>query len=467
MPSAFSLRKFCTVKTLLALSLCCGATLTGTALWLTSWFGGTPETDAYTTVAVEYGRAAETVSATGFVQARTMLPVGSELSGKIVEVNADYNQIVHEGDVLARLDQSLAKQHLKQGELAVEQARVAVKQAEASRDAAAKTVDRERQRSPEVRRQPDMDVVESQLRTAQVAVEAAQVRVRESEESRRQAELELRQTTIRVPTLSTSDSLSQQREGVGTLAPDGTELHQARSFIVLERKVSLNQQITPPASGSLFTLAGDLERMQVDAQVAEGDINKVMRGQRVEFTVSGNSDQEPTFAGKVEDIRLVPISDHGAVYYKVVIDVRNERNALTGDWYLRPGLTANVDILRRAHEGVWKVPAAALSVQLEVAPTAAAQAKLQRWQARADRTSWRPVWVLGADRKPWPLFVRVDNRPDEQSGIQETLATEVLEWDPEVASTLNSKDPATFPRVITSMPASKTNGLFNAPKIKF
>src|SRR4029077_20004490 len=102
--------------------------------------------------------------------------------------------------------------------------------------------------------------------------------------------------------------------------------------------------------------------------------------QRVEFTVSGNSDQEPTFAGKVEDIRLVPISDHGAVYYKVIIDVRNERNAATGDWHLRPGLTANVDILRRAHEGVWKLPAAALSFQLEGAPTAAAQAKLQRWQ---------------------------------------------------------------------------------------
>ena len=77
------------------------------------------------------------------------------------------------------------------------------------------------------------------------------------------------------------------------------------------------------------------------------------------------------------------------------------------------------------------------------------------------------MWVLGKDNKPWPIFVRVDNRPGEEPAIQETLATEVLEWDPEMAGNLNAKDPATFPHVITGMPASKASGLFNAPKIKF
>jgi HlyD family secretion protein len=455
------------VKTLLVLSVGFSATLTGAALWLSSCFSGMPAAEAYTTVAVEHGRAAETVSATGFVQAREVLPVGSELSGKVVEVLADYNQVVREGDVLARLDQSMAKQHLKQAELAVEQARVAVKQAEAARAAAETAADRERQRSPEVRRQPDVDVADSQLRTCEVVVEAARVKVRETEESQRRAELELRQTTIRVPTLSLGVSMSQPRDGVGTLAPDGAGTPKPRSFIVLERKVSLNQQITPPVSGSLFTLAFDLERMQVQAQVAEGDVNKVVRGQRVEFTVSGNSDDDRKFSGKVEDIRLVPISDHGAVYYKVIIDVHNERNPDTGDWYLRPGLTANVDILRRVHEGVWKLPGSALNFHLEGAPTPAAQAKLDRWQQRSDRGLWRPVWVLVADGKPWPIFVRVENRPGEQAPIQETLATEVLEWDPELTPGPNPNDPPTYPHVITSMPASKSSSLFSAPKIKF
>jgi HlyD family secretion protein len=454
------------VKTLLTISLFCGATLTGTALCIGTWFGGASDPGAYTTVGVEFGRASETVTATGTVQAREVIPVGSDLSGKVVEVLADYNQVVREGDVLARLDQSAAKQHLKQAELAVEQARVAVKQAEASRDAAEKVADRERQRSPEVRRQPDMDVVESQLRTAEVAVEAAKVKVREAEEAQRQAEWELQLTTIRVPTLSASASQAQPRDGIGTLAPDGAASSKPRTFVVLERKVSLNQQIAPPASGSLFTLAGDLERMEVQAQVAEGDINKVVRGQRVDFTVSGNTDHEPTFTGKVKDVRLVPISDHGAVYYKVLIDVQNQRNA-DGDWHLRPGQTANVEIVRRVHDAVWKMPGSALNFQMDIAPSAAVQAKLQQWQDKADRALWRQVWVLNAEDKPWPIFVRLDNRAGEQAGIQETLASEVLEWDPELAPAPNPKDATTFPRVITSAPLSKSSGFFNATKIKF
>src|SRR5579862_9672909 len=207
------------MKTVLTLSLFFGATLTGTAVYLTTWWGGTSDAETYTTLSVEYGRATETISATGFVQAREVLPVGSDLSGKVVEVLADYNQVVHEGDVLARLDQSMAKQHLKQAELAVEQARVAVKQAEAARDAAQTAVDREKQRSPEVRVQADMDVVVSQLRTTSVAVEAAQVKVREAEESRRQAEMELRLTTIRVPTLTPVSPSGEARDGIGMLAP--------------------------------------------------------------------------------------------------------------------------------------------------------------------------------------------------------------------------------------------------------
>jgi len=455
------------LKTVLAISLFCGATLTGTALWLTSLFGGPSDAAGFTTAPVEYGRAAETVSATGTVQAREMIPVGSELSGQVVEVLADYNQTVHEGDVLARLDASRTKQRLKQAELAVEQTRVAVKQAEAARDAAEKSADRERQRSPEVRRQPDMDVVESQLRTADVAVEAAKVKVREAEESQRQAELELRQTTIRVPTLIRDESQSQPRDGIGTLAPDGAAAAaKPRTFVVLERKVSLNQQIAGAATGNLFTLAGDLQRMEVQAQVAEGDVNKVVRGQQVEFTVAGNDDQEPTFAGKVQDVRMVPISDHGAVYYKVVIDVQNQRNA-NGEWYLRPGQTANVEIVRRVHEAVWKMPGSALNFQLDGTPTAASQSKLQQWQEKPDRALWRPVWVLGTDGKPWPIFVRVDARPGEKQGVQETLATEVLEWDPELAPAPNPKDSTTYPQVITSAPSNKSGGFFNAAKIKF
>ena len=76
---------------------------------------------------------------------------------------------------------------------------------------------------------------------------------------------------------------------------------------------------------------------------------------------SGGGDNEPVFSAKVEDIRLTPINAHGAVFYEAIIEVKNEQDPDTHEWRLRPGMTASVDIIRREHEKVWKVPTAALS----------------------------------------------------------------------------------------------------------
>jgi hypothetical protein len=198
--------------------------------------------------------------------------------------------------------------------------------------------------------------------------------------------------------------------------------------------------------------------------VVEGDVNKITRGMPVEFTVSGGGNAEPTFQGRVEDIRLTPSSDHGAVYYKVIVEVRNRKNPDTGDWHLRPGQTATVEVLRRVHERAWKVPAAALSFQPEPAVlTEAAKAKLAHWQGAKDHDLWQPVWVVGTDKKPWPVFVRTGGT----EGIQDVQFTEVVEWDPEIKEKLDSKDSATFPRLIIGMSLGKKSGLFNPPNIKF
>ena len=101
------------------------------------------------------------------------------------------------------------------------------------------------------------------------------------------------------------------------------------------------------------------------ARASEGDLTKIKQGLPVEFTVSGAGDAEPVFHGQVEEIRLTPINDRGAVFYKVLIDVQNEVNPATKEWRLRPGQTATVDILRRVHESVWKMPSAALNFQPE------------------------------------------------------------------------------------------------------
>jgi HlyD family secretion protein len=449
-----------------------GALLAGIAYGVHAWQNTKAEPIAYTVTPVEFGTLDEVVSATGLVHPRETFVVGSEQPGKVVAVLADYNQVVEEGDVLLRLDDRMARERLKQAEIAVQLAQVAVKQAESNRETADKAVKRLREMSESVRSQTDVDIAEGKLRAVEVAVEAAQLKVREAEDARAQAELGLRLTTIRAPVLEAAVTPAgtvppSTRPGTGVLSEEPTPSRSKRSFVVLDRKVSLNQQIGPPLQGQLFILAADLNRMRVMAQVGEGEIDKVRRGMAAHFTVSGAGEDAPRYSGKVEDIHLVPASEHGAVYYKVLIDARNERDGETGDWQLRPGLTASVDIIRRSHESVWKLPTAALNFEPPAAQRSpAAWARREQLESRKDRSQWQTVWIVGTDGKPWPVFVRTGGKNARgETGIQDGQFTEVLEWDPELKPALDPKKPSGL-QVITNAPPPK-KGMFSIPSIKF
>jgi HlyD family secretion protein len=460
------------VKKLLTLLVLIGLALAGAAWWWSYEHDRAAEAENYTLTAVEYGPLTELVSATGVVGPRDVYTVGSEAAGKVTAVLADFNQVVEEGEVLARLDDRVARDRVAQARLGVELAQAGLRQAQAARDNAERLVERERKRSPEVRRQSDVELVEGNLRSADAALEGARIKVREAEEGRRQAEYALSLTEIRAPVLAhpgdtAASGSAPARGGVGALAPEGAAPRQRRTFVVLDRKVSVNQLIGPPVSAQLFTLAGDLEHVQVAAQVVEGDVVKVQRGQKARFTISGNSDTEPAIEGKVAEVRLVPASDHGAVYYKAVVEARNERDPASGEWKLRPGQTASVDILRRAHEKAWKMPAAALNFQPDdAALTEAARAKLHRNQERPDHELWRAVWVAGPDHKPWPVFVRTGGKnAKSEEGIQDGQFTEVLEWDPELRPAPDPNNPAGWPRPIIGMPPAR-KGWFTPPQVK-
>jgi HlyD family secretion protein len=458
------------VKKLLFLFLLIAVSLGATVYWVVRGREPVSEIDQYTLAPVEYGRIAEVVSATGLVQAKEVFPVGTELAGKVIEVLADYNQVVKEGDVLLRLDDRMARQRLKQAAVAVELAKVSVKQAEANSDAAAKALQRVRELSPEVRRQADVDVAESQLRVAETGVEAAVVRVREAEESRRQAELGLKLHTVRAPVLGPdsyrgSASLSGLG-GVGALAADASlpDEPERRSFTVLDRHVSLNEEVGPPTSARLFELAGSMDRMQIQVQVVEGDIHKIRRGMEADFTVPGR-DGDIAFQGNVDEVHLVPGTDRGAVYYKVIVDARNTRDSASGEWQLRPGLTASVEFVRRAHDAAWKIPSSALNFQPDpLTLTDAARARL----AELPDARWKAVWVVGPDQKPWPIFVRVGGVNERgEPAIQEAQCSEVLEWDTTLRPPPVSADPSTQPRLIIAAPPARKSGLFSAPRVKF
>jgi HlyD family secretion protein len=453
------------VKKLMLVLIVGALTLIGVAFWLNGRRSAASETIAWTTAPVEFGTLDEVVSATGLLQPREVFVVGSELAGKVVAVFADFNQIVHEGDVLLRLDDRMARQRLNQAQTAVRLAQAAVKEAESNRDSADKAVKRLREQSDVVRSQTELDIAINKQHAAEIAVEAARLKVQDAQNAQAQAELALKLTTIRAPILD--GSLSAERHshpGTGVLTEETTASRPKRSFVVLDRKVSLGQPIGSSLQGHLLTLAADLNQMRVKAQVGEGDIDKVRRGMAVRFTLSGAGEDARKYPGQVADIHLVPTSEHGAVYYQVLIDAPNERDR-TGDWVLRPGQTASVDIIRRTHPTTWKLPTAALNFEPPAAQLKeAARAKLARAGELPDRDQWQTVWTVGADHRPWPVFVRTGGKNAQgETGIQDGQFTEVLEWDAE------SKPDANAPsamQVITEMPPPKKS-FFSIPNIRF
>jgi hypothetical protein len=239
-----------------------------------------------------------------------------------------------------------------------------------------------------------------------------------------------------------------------------------RTFTIIDRKVVAGQLIAPPASAQLFTLATPLFRMHVHAQVSENDIGKVQPRQVATFTVYAYTEEEARFTGKVLEIRQ-PNNVHGAVFYDTIIDAANQRDPKTGEWQLRPGMTAAVDIVVRKHTDVWKVPTAALSLQLdEYYQTEAARSKLTQWQSQGDRDEWKPVWNLDSQGRPWPVFVRVGGRnASGETGIEDGQFVEVLEWDPQLGFKPDPSKPAVYPQLVTGAPAVKKRGIVE-PNVK-
>jgi hypothetical protein len=241
-----------------------------------------------------------------------------------------------------------------------------------------------------------------------------------------------------------------------------------RRFTVLDRRVSVNQMIGPPLSAHLFSLTDDLAVVRVHTQVAEGDVSKVRKGMKASFTVAAYADGDVTFTGRVVDWRLLPASEHGAIFYTVLVEAKNQRDPATGAWRLRPGMTATVDLVRDQRDHVWKVPTAALSFQPEGDYlTDASRAKLASWQQRPDAADWKPVWVAGHDGKPWPVFVKVGGKDAQgRPALHDAQFNEALDWDPELQPRPEPGDPATYPQAIIGTPPPR-GGLFNPPQIKF
>jgi HlyD family secretion protein len=280
----------------------------------------------YRTEKVARGDIEATVTATGTVNAVTTVLVGTQVSGTIRKIYVDFNSHVKRGQLIALIDPATFEAQVEQQKANLYAAKANLEKAEASVIDSKRTMTRNKQLlAKDLIAQSDFDTAQTNYETAAAQVSASKAAVAQAEASLKNAQTNLGYTRIVSPV-------------------DG---------VVVSRNVDVGQTVAASfQTPTLFTIAQDLTKMQIDTSVAEADIGRVKVDQEVDFTVDAYPDI--TFKGKVWQIRIAPITVQNVVTYDVVVLVDNR------DLRLMPGMTANVSIIVAAEKGVLKIPNAAL-----------------------------------------------------------------------------------------------------------
>lgn len=291
------------------------------------WQQRAPRAEAgYRTVAVERGDIRVAISATGTLSAISTVTVGSQVSGQVTEVLADFNDKVAKGQVIARIDPSTYEAQIEQGTAQVASAQASLRQAQASLRNA--ELDFQRKTSlggQQLVARSDIDLARAARDQAKAQVSAAQAQIRQQAASTRTTRVNLDRTVIRSPV-------------------DG---------VVLTRTIEPGQTVAASLQApELFTIAEDLSKMKIELAVDESDIGQVRQGQAVTFTADAFPDRQ--FQGKVEQVRLSATTASNVVTYPVVVTVDNS------DGTLLPGLTVNAEIEVSKRANVLKLANAAL-----------------------------------------------------------------------------------------------------------
>ena len=356
--------------------------LIGAALLLRRCASGSGAT--YQTATVARGPITQAVTATGTLNPVQNVQVGSQVSGNIQKLFADFNSIVKAGQVIAQIDPVVFQASVNQaaGDLANAQAALELARLNEARTQALVA----KQNSA----QSDLDQATATLHQAEV-----NVKIKEGALEKAQADLD--HCTITSPI-------------------DG---------IVISRNVDVGQTVAASLQAPvIFTIANDLSKMQIDANVAEADVGGVAVDQDVDFTVDAFPTR--TFQGKVVQVRNAPITVQNVVTYDTVIGVSNP------DQKLKPGMTANVSIVAAHRDDTLKIPNSALRFRM---PDQTPSAAPKRDQSpgprqpgsgnkpggnRAERRVERTVYVLASGAsKPTAVTIK--------TGISDGVLTEVLE----------------------------------------
>lgn len=403
-----SWRKLLSRKKLLMLG---GGGLVVVALAAFYFWGTQTGTTQYLTAKVERGNLRNTVTATGTLQAVTTVQVGSQASGTISALYADFNSVVKKGQVVAQLDPAVAKAQVDQARANLEQARANLQQARAAvtnsragvsdaqaRDLAARSTalnnkagvsgaqanlavlkaqqddalsflkQQESLLKSGVVPQRDYDVALTAYKAAEARYNQAAAQLNQavlSEQSASgagiaQSQAQVQQSQAQVQQSQAAVQLAQAQIQQNEAALRMAEVNLAHTTItspidgiVVSRAVDVGQTVAASLSApTLFTIANDLTQMQVIANIDQADIGLVEQAKSVKFSVDAFPGKN--FDGKIEQMRLNPTNVQNVVTYNVVIDVNNPEQKL------KPGMTANLTITIDERNNVLKVPNSAL-----------------------------------------------------------------------------------------------------------
>lgn len=379
----------------------------------------------YRTMPVTRGDLNLTISATGTPNAVVTVQVGTQVSGIIQALYADFNTRVQKGQLVARIDPTIFEARVNQAAASLEAARSAVinmramiqkataevagaragvASAQANVVKARVTAQGEKLKldrrvalvNEGVLSKEDLDTEQATYDSSAAMLEAAQAEERAAAQNvtAAEAQLEVAQTQ-----LASAEAQVRQNEAALKQAQtdlDHTYIRAPVDGVVVARRVDVGQTVAASLQApTLFEIAQDLTKMQVDTNVSEADVGRVQLAQRATFGVDAYPGQ--FFHGAVIAIRKAPINVQNVVTYDVVIAVANP------DLKLFPGMTANVRIQVGRREGVLKVPNAALRFHPPDAGTQAAQATPP---GRGNRqVAEQRVWVLGKDGRPLAVTV--------------------------------------------------------------
>jgi HlyD family secretion protein len=374
------------------------------------WKGTQASTgDVFKTQEAKRGDIIVTVTATGTLEPKNQVDVGSELSGIIQSVEADYNSRVKVGQALARLDTSKLRAQVLQSKAALDSAQAKVLQAQATVKEARNALDRlQRVRelsNGKVPSQNDLEAAEAALDRALANEASAKADVSEAQATLETRETDLAKAVIRSPI----------------------------NGVVLARNVEPGQTVAASLQAPvLFTLAEDLTQMELHVYVDEADVGQVKEGQEARFTVDAYPNR--TFAARITQVRYGATTASGVVTYETVLSLDNS------DLSLRPGMTATADITVEKVQDALLVPNAALRFTPQIQEKEASPQRrdlvnslLPRRPGRRS-SSVQPPQMAGAGgmKKQQRVWVLQDGKPvaiSVATGATDGIMTEIKSGD--------------------------------------